>query len=165
MRDNPENQGFTFFAFLPPYLGVSDSLAYSKVLGLKRSIVRYRKLLISCLVARYSAGFVLKSMEIRGNPYIVSSLYPCVTHYPLFFHHRGCICRCMLCSSDGTHPSKSRNIFSSSFMCRLRLSLFVNVFFILLVFARCVSHNVNPPMSRGGVIHRHWPPRWWPPNC
>ena len=68
MRENPENQGFTFFGFLPPYLGVSDSLAYSKVLGLKRSIFWYKKFLISCLVARYSAVFVFKSMEIHGNP-------------------------------------------------------------------------------------------------
>ena len=68
LRDNPENQGFTFFAFLPPYLGVSDSLAYFKRRGLKRSIVSYKKFLISCLVARYSAVFVFKSMEIHGNP-------------------------------------------------------------------------------------------------
>ena len=33
------NQSFTFFGFLPPYLGVSDSLAYFKRRGLKRSIV------------------------------------------------------------------------------------------------------------------------------
>ena len=24
-------------------------------------------------------------VEIHGNPYIFSSLYPCVAHYPLFF--------------------------------------------------------------------------------
>ena len=58
LRENPENQGFTFFGFLPPYLGVSDSLAYFKRRGLKRSIVSYKKFLISCLVARYSAAFV-----------------------------------------------------------------------------------------------------------
>ena len=39
LRDNPENLVFTFFGFLPPYLGVSDSLAYFKRRGLKRSIV------------------------------------------------------------------------------------------------------------------------------
>ena len=39
LRENPENLGFTFFGFLPPYLGVSDSLAYFKRRGLKRSIV------------------------------------------------------------------------------------------------------------------------------
>ena len=43
LRENPENQGFAFFAFLPPYLGVSDSLAYSKRRGLKRSIAWYKK--------------------------------------------------------------------------------------------------------------------------
>ena len=64
LRENPENQGFTFFAFLPPYLCVSDSLAYFKRRGLKRSIVWYEKFLISCLVARYSAVFVFKSMEV-----------------------------------------------------------------------------------------------------
>ena len=26
--ENPEDQGFTFFAFLPPYFGVSGSLMY-----------------------------------------------------------------------------------------------------------------------------------------
>ena len=67
LRENPENQGFAFFGFLPPYLGVSDSLAYFKRRDLKRSIVSYKKLLISCLVARYSAFFVFKSMEIHGN--------------------------------------------------------------------------------------------------
>ena len=68
MRDNPENQGFTFFGFLPPYLGVSDSLAYFKRRGLKRSIVSYKKFLISCLVARYSAVLGFTSTEIHGNP-------------------------------------------------------------------------------------------------
>ena len=68
LRENPENLGFTFFAFLPPYLGVSDSLAYSKRQGLKRSIDWYKRFLISCLVARYSAVFVLKFMVILRNP-------------------------------------------------------------------------------------------------
>ena len=65
LRENPENLGFTFFAFLPPYLGVSDLLAYFKRRGLKRSIVWYKNFLISCLVARYSAFYVFKSMEIH----------------------------------------------------------------------------------------------------
>ena len=68
LRENPENQGFMFFAVLPSYFGVSDSLAYSKRQGLKRSIDWYKKFLISCLAARYSAVFVFKSMEIHGNP-------------------------------------------------------------------------------------------------
>ena len=37
--------------------------------GLKRSIVWYKKLLISCLVARYSTFFVFESMEIHWNPW------------------------------------------------------------------------------------------------
>jgi hypothetical protein len=39
LRENPENQGFMFFGFLPPYLGVSDSIFYIKRRDLKRSIV------------------------------------------------------------------------------------------------------------------------------
>ena len=73
LRDNQEKRGFAFFAFLPPYLDVSDSLAYSKVLGLKRSIVWYKKFLISCLVARYSAVFVLRSMEVGVGMGVVLS--------------------------------------------------------------------------------------------
>ena len=73
LRDNPENQGFTFFAFLPPYLGVSDSLAYTKAKNLSRSIDWYKKFLISCLVARYSAVFVLRSMEVGVGMGIVLS--------------------------------------------------------------------------------------------
>ena len=71
LRENPENQGFTFFGFLPPYLGVSDSLAYFKRRDLKRSIVWYKKFLISSLVAWYSAVLYLnqwKAKEIHGNP-------------------------------------------------------------------------------------------------
>ena len=59
-----KKRGFTFFAFLPPYLGVSDSLAYPIGKNFSRSIDWYKKLLISCLVARYSAVFVLRSMEV-----------------------------------------------------------------------------------------------------
>ena len=66
LRENPENLGFTFFVFLPPYLGVSDSLVYLKRRGLKRSIASYKKFLISCLVARYSTVFVFKSMGTHG---------------------------------------------------------------------------------------------------
>ena len=65
-RENPENLSFTFFAFLPPYLNVSDSLAYSKVLVLKRSIDWYKKLFISCLVAGYSDVFVVKDFEFES---------------------------------------------------------------------------------------------------
>ena len=72
-RENPENQSFTFFAFLPPYLDVSDSLAYTKAKNLSRSIDWYKKFLISCLVARYSAVFVLRSMEVGVGMGIVLS--------------------------------------------------------------------------------------------
>ena len=68
LRGNMENQGFTLFAFLPSYLGVSGSLVYFKRQGLKRSIVWYKNFLILCLVAWYSTVFVLKSMKIHGNP-------------------------------------------------------------------------------------------------
>ena len=79
LRENPENLGFTFFGFLPPYLGVSDSLAYFKRRDLKRSIVSYKKFLISCLVARYSAFFVCKCVEIHGNPWKAMEIHgnPC----------------------------------------------------------------------------------------
>ena len=63
------NQSFTFFGFLPPYLAVSDSLAYFKRRDLKRSIASYKKCLISCLVGRYSAFFVFRSQEIHENPW------------------------------------------------------------------------------------------------
>ena len=66
MSENHEKPCFTFFAFLPPYIGVSDSLVSRRRKSMKRSIDWYKKLLISRLVARYSAVFVFKSMEIHG---------------------------------------------------------------------------------------------------
>ena len=72
LRENPENLGFTFFGFLPPYLGVSDSLAYFKRRGLKRSIVSYKKSLISCLWLGIRPFLCLnpwRSMEIHGSPW------------------------------------------------------------------------------------------------
>ena len=57
MAENHEKQGFTFFAFLPPYIGVSGFLAYPKGKNFSRSIDWYRKFFISCPLARYlSAG-------------------------------------------------------------------------------------------------------------
>ena len=53
MAENIEKLGFTFFAFLPPYIGVSGFLAYPKEKNFSRSIDWYRKFFISCLVARY----------------------------------------------------------------------------------------------------------------
>ena len=75
------NQRFTFFVFLPRYLAVSDSLAYFKRRGLKRSIASYKKFLISCLVACYSAVFVFKSMEIHGSRRWYGSMFKCKVFY------------------------------------------------------------------------------------
>ena len=58
MPENLEKQLFTFFAFLPAYIGVSGSLVSRMPKISTRSIDWYQKLLISCLVARYSAVFV-----------------------------------------------------------------------------------------------------------
>ena len=60
MTENHEKPCFTFFAFLPPYFGVSGFF----VSGMRRSVTRsidwYQKFLISCLAARYSTVFVLR---------------------------------------------------------------------------------------------------------
>ena len=58
MAENHEKQCFTFFAFLPPYIGVSSSLVSRMRKITMRSIEWYQKFLISRLVARYSAVFV-----------------------------------------------------------------------------------------------------------
>ena len=70
MLENHEKPGFTFFAFLPPYFGVSGSL----VSGMRKSVTRstdwYQKFLISWLAARYSTVFVLrrsKWLKMRKN--------------------------------------------------------------------------------------------------
>ena len=52
-----EKQIFTFFAFLPPYIGVSGSLVSRMRKISMRSIDWYQKFLISCLAARYSTVF------------------------------------------------------------------------------------------------------------
>ena len=59
MAENIEKQSFTFFAFLPPYIGVSGSLVSRMRKISMRSIDWYRKFLISCLAAPYSNVFVL----------------------------------------------------------------------------------------------------------
>ena len=41
LRENPENQSFTFFAFLPFHFGVSDSLA--QTLSLKSSCLNQKE--------------------------------------------------------------------------------------------------------------------------
>ena len=55
---NHEKQVFTFFAFLPPYMGVSGSRMPCKRQILKRSIDWYQKFLISWHMALYWAVFV-----------------------------------------------------------------------------------------------------------
>ena len=70
MAENHEKPRFTFFAFLPPYLGVSGSLVSRKRKSVKRSIDWYQKFLISCPAARYSVVFVFSgriSMKIYEN--------------------------------------------------------------------------------------------------
>ena len=62
MAENAEKPGFTFFAFLPPYIGVSGFLAYPKGKNFSRSIDWYRKFFISCPLARYR-----KSMQKKGR--------------------------------------------------------------------------------------------------
>ena len=61
---NREKQVFTFFGFLPPYIGVSGSLVSRMRKISMRSIDWYRKFLISCLAARYSAVFVFVIVKI-----------------------------------------------------------------------------------------------------
>ena len=67
LRKNPETRVSRFLPFYP-LIWAFQTLAYLERRGLKRSIVWYKKFLISCLVARYSTVFVLKSTEINGNP-------------------------------------------------------------------------------------------------
>ena len=59
MAENHQKQCFTFFAFLPPYFGVSGSLVSRMRKISMRSIDWYQKFLISCLAARYSTVFVV----------------------------------------------------------------------------------------------------------
>ena len=58
MLENHEKQNFTFFAFLPPYFGVSGFLVPGMRKISMRSIDWYQKFLISWLAARYSTAFV-----------------------------------------------------------------------------------------------------------
>ena len=90
MDGNREKSCFTFFAFLPHYMGFSASLMPCKRQILKRSIDWYQKLLISWHVALYCAVFLFlvrisqarrrKSMEIlskffRNSFEILSNFY------------------------------------------------------------------------------------------
>ena len=64
IAENLEKQRFTFFAFLPPYIGVSGFLVSRMRKISMRSIDWYREFLISCLAARYSAVFVFFTVKI-----------------------------------------------------------------------------------------------------
>ena len=64
MAENLEKQSFTFFAFLPPYIGVSGSLVSRMRKISMRSIDWYQKFLISRLAALYSAAFVFFIVKI-----------------------------------------------------------------------------------------------------
>ena len=52
MAESDEKRCFTFFAFLPPYIGVSGSPMFLKRWTSTRSIDWYRRFLISCHLAR-----------------------------------------------------------------------------------------------------------------
>ena len=90
MAENHEKPCFTFFAFLPPYIGVSGSLVSGMRKISMRSIDWYQKFLISWLAARYSTVFVFslwknivespskiyfKSMKIYENPWTSMKIY------------------------------------------------------------------------------------------
>ena len=68
MAENAEKQGFTFFAFLPAYSGVSGFLAYPKGKNFSRSIDWYRKFFISCPLARYRKSMQKKRPLPCLNP-------------------------------------------------------------------------------------------------
>ena len=68
MAENLKKQSFTFFAFLPPYIGVSGSLVSRMRKISMRSIDWYQKILISCFVARYSHIFEIPARRAKGSP-------------------------------------------------------------------------------------------------
>ena len=67
MAENLEKQSFTFFASLPPYIGVSGSLVSRTRKISMRSIDWYQQILISRLAARYSAVFVFFIVKAFGQ--------------------------------------------------------------------------------------------------
>ena len=71
IAENLEKQSFTFFAFLPPYIGVSGSLVSRMRKISMRSIDWYQKFLISRLAARYSIVFVVPG-RISENHHLKS---------------------------------------------------------------------------------------------
>ena len=79
MLENHEKPCFTFFAFLPPYIGVSGSLVSRMRKISMRSIDWYQKFLISRLAARYSAVFVFFVISIAcGVLLLLVECYYCL---------------------------------------------------------------------------------------
>ena len=76
MAKNHEKPCFTFFAFLPPYFGVSGSLVSGMRKSVKRSIDWYRKFLISCVAARYSTVFVFYCRQNGKIDFLKFNLLP-----------------------------------------------------------------------------------------
>ena len=83
MAENLEKQNVTLFAFLPPYISVSDSLVSQMGKMSMRSIDCYKKITISCLAARYSDVFVLrrsKWLKISKNKVLrFLAFYPLIS--------------------------------------------------------------------------------------
>ena len=76
MLKNHEKQCFTFFAFLPPYFGVSGSLVPGMRKSVTRSIDWYQKFLISWLAARYSTVFVFYCTQNVKIDFLKFNLLP-----------------------------------------------------------------------------------------
>ena len=76
MQENIEKPSFTFFAFLPPYFGVSGSLVSGMRKSVKRSIDWYQQFLISWLAARYSAVFVFYCTQSVKIDFLKFNLLP-----------------------------------------------------------------------------------------
>ena len=76
MVENYEKQRFTFFAFLPPYFGVSGFLVSGMRKISMRSIDWYQKFLISWLAARYSTVFVFYCRQNVKIDFLKFNLLP-----------------------------------------------------------------------------------------
>ena len=76
MLENNEKQCFTFFAFLPPYFGVSGLLVSGMRKISMRSIDWYQKFLISWLAARYSTLFVFYCRQNGKIDFLKLNLLP-----------------------------------------------------------------------------------------
>ena len=137
IAENLEKQSFTFFAFLPPYIGVSGSLVSRMRKISMRSIDWYRKFLISCLAARYSAVFCVFYCKNRF-PKIKFAIEPCrrevlgrpVARYSAVFVFLSCarvLCAGLVrfscapsCAPKANYSTKHRNEKSTNTMCFLR---------------------------------------------